>query len=322
MHRLFFIILFSVIGQNLSALEPSKQQAMYNYTETSDDYILKSTLLGYESNRRNLDWPYKDASAEAIDFGFNFQQQNLELPANNLQGNRLAFFTAKKFSPFKYLKIEGAHHNVNSKNNIEESRTSFLVDFKFKSFKYGDFNFLYSDDYLYQQMVLPDGADKYLVGREFSVSHLFTGMEKFRFRTTLKNTNYSDHNKSSYFDTEAKYHLGQKYQWIWLGFGFNYLEFSDEVIGYWTPEKFLSYGLRFELSSHTYHNFSVGTGGSLNINQENDQEKGEGHYINSYLQYGDRNDWHLRLEYESIKSSQENQEWKSDRYSLNITGYL
>ena len=52
--------------------------------------------------------------------------------------------------------------------------------------------------------------------------------------------------------------------------------------------------------------------------KEDESEWGSSIYLNVFLQYGNRNDFHAVLNYEKIESGRDSSKWLSDQYTIHL----
>jgi hypothetical protein len=137
-------------------------------------------------------------------------------------------------------------------------------------------------------------------------------------KTDYQQLHMTDGNLRQKLDIELKKGLAISEPWFWIGPGFEYTSFRNEDRLYWSPQKFLSYGLRLDASKTIINKFRFNLGASYHQLQENNATPGLGHYINTGFSWGQRESQKISIQYEDIQSRQNESTWYSHGVALNV----
>ncbi len=123
-------------------------------------------------------------------------------------------------------------------------------------------------------------------------------------------------NQRLHTDLQLMWGLQTYPHWIWLGVAVEQLSHSEESPDYWSPDRFRALGLRLDSAFQASADWQVFAGGSLNRIQESREDWGSGYYLRTGLQQGRRDEWLIRIYYESSNSRQRGSSWSSHGLGL------
>lgn len=320
----FYIFILIIFSRAVLANEPSQIHFETEINSTSDDHIRKTSKLNYSMNRRNFLWPYQGEREKAQDLGLQYSHHTMDTSEVDSVGNELEAFIAQKRSNSLYWKTALIYHEVKNDGTGDDIKKylGYKGELSFKSKPIGHLSLQLEDNLIYKKMVLPLGLQKLMTAKSYRLNYLNTNISSSRWRSHIENISYSDGNNATKLDSDYKYHIGKQSQWIWFGAGVNYITFDKSEVGYWTPETFLSYGPRFECSLPLSKEITWALGTNININKEKNSEQGVGYYLNTSLQYGNRNSFHMKFNFEKIQSVQNDNEWNSEQYTFMLVSYI
>ena len=284
------------------------------------DLILQSELdLSYEEHRRDLFWPYDNEQDQAFDYGFKanlFNGQNIK---EHYQGIKIAGEMGRKFSPCWYSHFNLGLHLLNNSNTNSMSSTPYVE---------GEVSGILSDplnahvkinqDYIYQDLIQPGGVDSSLRATSFYLDLKYKISSSFHANFASSLRAFSDTNSKMSLDTSLMYGISTGVPWIWLGVGYEYLSFSFRQTGYWSPTHFYSVGPRFEGEFPIINQLNFGVGLNVNHFGEESASPGNGYFGSLKLQYGNRNEFNLALNYIRILAQQNSNPWSSNEFMLAV----
>lgn len=317
-----FYLLFIFLSPLLYAHEPGHFSSDWEVLTTRDKHYMRSARLFFLNHRRDLGWNFEKAANKATDWGIELARNEGRSGELRFHANQATGILQRKFSPSLLAGIKAGPHQLNS-----TSRKDSIVLFHYGanlSWKKGDqlqVHLKYEHNLSYQDWNFPQATSGQLTHDKWQWHALLWKWKKSRTNLRGRYKIFNDQNHQQYFDLDQKFKIGSQDSWFWLGLGGEYYRNTKEKIGYWTPRKFFSYGPRFEGSiPFGFGQYNLG----LNLNRFRDERGvyGQGAYLNTSLQVGNRNSKNLRVGYEYIKSQQENTQWYSNRFYLNINIFL
>ncbi|MCO4754572.1 MAG: hypothetical protein KC478_08815 [Bacteriovoracaceae bacterium] len=282
--------------------------------QTSDDLSLKTYGLEVRSNRRNLVYPYENSKSEAWDLGARHSTSTGSSEGLHFSHSFTEGFVGKKLNNRWYLEVGSGVSNLESDQD-NDSFSTFSTKLEY-SFEQLYFRSRYGHEDTILDMRYPRAISSYLKSHKFENTLLWTP-GKYRAKYLIKKENLSDGNSLTYQDLELKYNLSRNSYWILAGFGFEKYSNSKQSSGYWTPEKFISYGPRFEITGPAIKSSYFHLALNLNRFKDENEDEGNGYYLNVGIQSAERNENHFKIGYERVKSNQGRDYWSVGRPYLN-----
>ncbi len=305
-----FIGAMLILGPTISSSnEPGVVSLESSVGQTSDNLLLRTNRLSISNNRRSFVYPYENAEQTAWDFGIARSQSAGTAASLHFDHTLTEAWLGKKYLDQFYLKVLLGRDELESMES--DSFTKYLAQAEYKAsdfyaqVSYGHRSTVY--DFRY-----PKALESYLKSHLFEVVGLWMP-SKFRIKLFTRQESLSDDNDAGYRDLDVKYNLSSSGYWLLAGAGVEHYQNSKQVIGYWTPETFISYGPRFEASGPLFGNFNFNLALNLNRFEDENQDHGEGYYLNVALQSSDRNKNHFKVGYEKIQSTQRSDIWTLSR---------
>ena len=309
-----FISFLLLLSFNSYADEPEHLMLSASTANTSDDLSLKTYGLEVRNNRRSLVYPYEDSADNAWDFGLKHYESSGSSESLHFIHSFSELFFGRKISPKFYVEA-GAGVSKLESDNESKSFNSYKTKFEY-SHEQIYFKSRYAHEDTVLEMRYPRAINSFLKSHEFENIILWTP-QKYRFKYLIRKHWFSDNNVLTYQDLDLKYNLSRNGYWILAGLGFENYNNTEQSSGYWTPDKFSSFGPRFEVTGPfykiSYFHFA------LNLNRFSDEndDQGNGYYLNIGLQSAERNLNHFKIGYERVKSNQGSDYWSLGRPYLN-----
>ena len=132
----------------------------------------------------------------------------------------------------------------------------------------------------------------------------------------------TDGNIRKYGTLDAMYGIGITDPWFWVGFGGDWLRFTNNTDDYWSPARFRGFGPRLEFASAIAGDWSGTFGGSVDRIQEDDNVWGWGGYFSFGLQWKKRDETHVTLTWNHTRSERNDNLWTQNELVLNVMGYF
>ena len=292
----------------------------YNSDKTSDK-LERSEIKVYSLlPRTDLSWPYTDEFQNSNHLGIDLQAYARSTESVKINGQRAAGVFGKKYSQDLYLEALAGIHSVKSEEPTL-AQTVFNYELKIQSWLADNLFIQVTTikDLIYQELVTAQ-VDEKLSYNEVNPLIIYTPIKEVRIINRDKFRILSDKNKKQEFDLAAMYGLYTSTPWVWVGMGYNQINFSKEKnqVGYWAPEKFKAYGLRAEMNVPVNNELPLQLifNAVYNHQQEENFEWGEGSIINVGFNYGDRAAQKFSMAYNEIRSRQSNSQWVQATWNL------
>lgn len=301
---LSFLTSFCALSSELSHLNLNGSVA-----ETSDELSLRTKGLSLTNNRRNFVYPFDGAQSDALDFGVSHFDSHGTAAEIHFDHSLTEVWLGKKYKDQFFYRVFLGHDEIEGEK--DSSFTKYKVEFEYKKedlyskLSYGHRSTIF--DYRY-----PKAINSYLKTHPSDFLILWTP-GKYRAKALFLEETLSDGNSASYQDLELKYNVSFGEYWVLVGGGLEVYKNSKQFQGYWTPETFISFGPRFEASGpfvrSTFFSFAL----NLNRFEDENNDHGQGHYLNVALQSAQRNTNHFKVGYEKIQSTQRSSLWSFSR---------
>lgn len=303
-----------LLSQSIYAGELRHLQINADSTVTSDDFSIKTLDVIVRNHRRELIFPFENASNSALDWGLYGTANIGKLGSTKFSGRGLSGVLGRKYNSEFYLEASLGFQALDSDAT---SKSLFAPSVKAEWAKPKSFSLQWSASriFMYQRAYLPGPITEGTSAWSFKpyTTAYFNDRLKFLLRPEISWPD--DGNKRFYIDVSLMYGVSLWPTWLWVGVGSEKLS-NSKPSSYWSPSKFYSYGLRLEVNGRLVDKLSGSLGLNLNKLKEEDLSEGDGHYFNAGLVYGERNDQNLKLEFTNIKSVQSNSEWESNSLKL------
>ncbi len=306
---------------HLLASEAAINTVELNSFSSSDGFQQKEINALYRNHRRELFNPYNNEAETSWDWGVSALMGDGHNSAYKYTGAKLQIIGGRKISKSVNLETKlGIHQLKNTTTN--DTKNIFAGNLK------GQFilNDIYSGSLdivhgLARGGAIQQGAmhNQY---QEISLNSSLSAKWSKHWQSILRsqNTYLSDSNQKSIYDFSTLYGISTGTPWIWAGVGIEKLNYTKRSEIYWSPVEFLSFGPRLDATVPISGKFSASTG--LNLNRLYDKDTrswGSGYYFSGRLQYGDRNEFNIALNWIRIESIQNGNKWKSNQVGLNLS---
>jgi hypothetical protein len=311
-------VLILCLSLPASAQELSQAYGRIENETTSDKFARTSEYLSWRNHRRELNWNYEGEADEAFDYGAQLQNHNGEAPGLTYSGQRVTGFVGQKFSKELYASSElGVHQVSGTGQTLSKSFLAASVGVEWLPSSEFYFSLNGRHDAVYMR-ALPAAATEGI--SELACDPFFTyrPFDKLRLISRNQYRWLSDGNRKKENDLAAMYGLATSEYWVWIGMGVDYLEFSKQNTGYYSPERFYAWGPRLEAAGPIWSEFSAAIGFSHNTFQESNLDWGSGHYSTVALRYGNRNNFLAELQAVQNRSAQGATAWTSNQYAFSL----
>jgi hypothetical protein len=295
---------------------PAKEKSQFfvetSMARTSDGLSLDGINLVYRNHRRELIYPYKDEEDKAFDYGLKMFLGKGKSNYSNFEHLRLLAFVGYKLSKHWYFETGSGLSNIKVKlNNKSSSAVPGYIKTEFLRENFY-WNIAFQKRFTISDLRYPNAVRNLLKTKRLTNNLLWTP-GKFRFKLQNRSENLSDSNDALYQDFEIKYNLSNGPYWMLLGVGLERYQNEKEVEGYWTPNDFKSYGLRFEIYGPIYKNYKCFMALNLNRLKDSFDKYGKGYYLNVGIQSNNRDNTNFKIGFERVQSRQDKNNWYMDR---------
>lgn len=312
-------LIFAAHVNNIASADELYTMGLNN-TRSSDDIQLGTLEFNYKNHRRSYFWPYEEVTDKKFDWGITAQSLSGEAESISFSANVVSFSLGWHYSPDDYVVGKLGYHDLLSDDTkVSKNRTVSEFVAHTGSEQTGHIYYHYANDFVYQLSLQPAGIKQFLHASRHELGLKWKPVAKARLEETVSLWNLSDDNvrKSSKFD--AWWQLTQG--WVWLGLSYETEGYQNNVDGYWTPQKFQSFGLVFDSSVPLAKNEKVSASFSASLAKikEDDFPQGNASSFSAGLDYKLMNAFALRCAYNYLNSQQQTSDWseKSFRVSLN-----
>lgn len=151
---------------------------------------------------------------------------------------------------------------------------------------------------------------------KFNTSYRFS--ENWKSSIAFGHSRVSDANTGLFYDGSLMYGVSSGWPWIWLGYGFEGLNYKENRIGYWSPKNFFTHGPRLDSSFSLIGKFSGIFALNMNYYSE-DGTSGDGYLGAAGIQWGQYDGNNVRLMYTKIRSGQSQSPWVYEGLQLTCT---
>lgn len=167
------------------------------------------------------------------------------------------------------------------------------------------------------QQQIPATLEDGLVRESYQLNWQQKLGDDIRVPIMVRRMQISDGNGATEYDAAILY--GKVYPvWWWIGYGVNQLKYNSTVLGYWSPEEFYGHGPRLEVSYPVMDFMQFIGGYNYSIIKEGSFHEGSATYSNFGFEYGDRNEWKIKISWVELISEQSSNEWTSAGYIANF----
>lgn len=310
---LLFVSLFAG-GQEF---KQHNYHTVLNRFSTSDGLSAGSVQFAAAPIRSDFIWPY-DTQPEAL------KQMGLE--ADYLRHDKdgwvaerwSGLLTHQAYSKNIFFQFRAGFQSLVITDGTSESHSTLAFAYKVaKKWEKSLLSFSGKRGYLLDEVIyiLPEQKNSLGSLYQLSYEYYFLQQGTLKYKGQLIDL-YDDNNLDSH-DLELSWKLMMD-PWFKVGLGYYNLRTDGSDANFWSPERFYAWGPRAEFAWSFADKKQFFVGGSYNLLKEKDVEAGQGHYLKTGLQLGDRSAQWFRLAYEQIKSEQSGQRWTSEGFSLEL----
>ena len=237
--------------------------------QTSDDIVDRALTLRYRNHRRDAFWEYPGEAAQGWDYGLDAETHD--------GSNALASYSGIKGTATGGVKISenaqasvslGAHHLLDRTSSQSETIPTGALDSSVSPTKDIHLNFLASYDFIYPELIQPGAITEFITAKAFSLNSFYTPQSPWRFLLQPSFQFFSDNNVRKALDASLLYGINPGEPWIWLGLGEEYLSYTLLEPSYWSPQRYLAIGPRFEADLPLVGNLSCSLAVNLNVFQQ------------------------------------------------------
>jgi hypothetical protein len=295
----------------------------YATNRTSDDYVAHTYSFSYRNNRREWFWPWQEAASRGIDWGLDVERTKGDAGASEFtavhgQGT-LGFYLTKG----SYLQAQVGRHKLET-DSSDRSITSRHVTAMFGLNRSFSLQLETGRDFIYTGGSVTGGITRQLTSLDHTASFRWRPETRLRIQGQGGYRKYDETNEENiarHADISALYGVSTGWPWVWAGIGAKTLKYDEEVVDYWSPDRFTAYGLRFESSFPVYKRLAASASANLNRQSEN-SVAGYGYDVSGGFQYRLYGNLYARLDMSKSKSIQQSSTWKSDNITFSLSGPL
>lgn len=303
---LIFLISLPVVANERNHLSGSVSRFY-----TTDDFVISNQSLRLMNNRRNLFWNYKDAESEAYDIGAQIDTYQGRLIDEDYRSTSAEVIVGRKIDDKNYVSLSFGGHTLENEDD-DFSVAIFSLQY-LRLFNNSRASLSYSKDYQFIDQMIPDSITDGLYRDISQVNWEYSGFTDIRVPIQVRHYSVSDENSGRDVDVSILY--GRSYPtWWWIGLGYYDLSYQKGTTGYWSPEAFYAVGPRFELAQPLGNLWQIRAGYNYSLIKENSADQGSSTFSSLAIDYGDRNEWLVSLEWNDIRSEQGGFEWNSAGY--------
>lgn len=297
------------------AAEKSQFSVKASSFHTTDEFSLQSYGLIYRNNRRDLLFPYESSENKAVDFGFYAKLIDGNLEALPFSSYGFGFLIGKKFT--KAFHIESRLGGNEFSNNLGVRVTQLTPKLSVRWIPLENLYFDFSSQriFMFERGYSPGPVHDALLMWSFSPRTTYYPHENFRISLNPEWSWPSDGNMKTSVEGSLMYGVSVWPTWFWVGVGAEKIS-NKKKSNYWSPSRFHSYGLRFELNQMIVGSWSGVAGLNLSKIKEENSNSGNGHYMNIGIKYGERNSQNFQINYINIRSVQSSTKWESNGMRL------
>lgn len=309
MTKYILIALFSI--QSMADIYELKPE----YLQTSDGFYFSRLAVDYSGFRSDTWWPYINEPETGAGWTAHATVVQADTPQDNIGSYKLRLGIHNKRSKRNSWTMNVGLVQVSEKSRDDYLDTLFYIQSKGFWTSHSWYSFEAYKDYLFMERLVLTGPQDQVRSYGIKPSFLFNGWTKQRifFRG---NYSHMDHdNLRTESDLQWMYGLSHYQPWLWVGAGVNHLTFKNPSNGYWSPDQFLSWGPRSEIS-YSFGRLEVSAAFNYNIFKESTFDQGEGYYSSVSVQYGRRESNHIRLTGTAMESAQGTSAWRASSLML------
>ena len=319
---LLTLLIIAAILDPLYSSELSRVYSRYENEETSEQLLIKKQILTYQSNRRDIFWPYDQAANAAIDFGFTFLNADFEKDEMKFDETMFSLAFGKKFSPFLSIDFSLGTHVLDSP--FVDSDSVIFIESNLKYQNRFNFHLSLSKDFFRQYEILPNESSPLTsTSIELNLSARFDSM--FYSSIRGKYTSISDSNSEKSLALSGGYEIEKDLFLFNIGLAAEYRDFKYDAYDYHSPLQEIGFGPELELSVSLYDKLYFGASSSISRNKlQVDGSYSTTHYSTLSLVYGERDEANGSLEYvinDLIDGSPDSQ-WYSKKMSFSLNFFF
>jgi hypothetical protein len=303
--------------QDKVPVEPSMKQIALGTVSTSDGIDDRSLIATYYNHRRNLFWAYPDEKEKAWDWGTSVELHEGDNVEEVYHGLKYQLEGARKFSSHFLADLAAGFHRL-ANINTGVSTNAFAGQVKTDYTPDGEtsIELSFSSDYIYPSLIQPGGVTNSIQARSLSLNASERVAPRWRLSNQAQIQFFNDSNQRRHFDLGALYGISTSVPWIWAGVGAEYLSYTQIRADYWTPQRFLAAGPRFEADIPLYGKWSINGGFNLSAFQEGENSWAWGYYTSGKIRYGTRETWYADVGATDIRSTKNGSFWSA--YGFNV----
>lgn len=287
------------------------------YLQTSDNFYFSRLKVDYSGFRSDTWWPYVNEPENGAGWTAHASVLQADTPQENIGAYKLRLGIHNKRSKRNSWTMNMGLIQVSEKGRDDYLDSVFYIQSKGFWTDHSWYSFEAFKDYLFMERLILSGPQEQLRSYGFKPSILFNGWKKQRLYYRGHYSQMDHDNLRTESDVQWMYGLSQYQPWLWLGLGVNHLMYGEQRNGYWSPEDFVSWGPRSEIS-HTFGKVELSAAFNYSFHKEKSFEAGEGYYSSVSIQYGGRESNHIRLTGTAMESAQGQSEWRASSLMLSI----
>lgn len=301
-------------------LLPFSAQADYyemspEYFQTSDNFYFSRLRMDYSGFKSDTWWPYVNEPENGAGWTAHANILQADTPLENIASYALQLGIHNKRSQRNSWTLKLGVIQISEKTRDEYLDATFYLQSKGSWTDNSWYSIEAYKDYLLMERLVLSGQQHQLRAYGIKPSFLYSGWSRQRIFYRGHYSQMDHDNLSTNSDLQWMYGISQYQPWFWVGLGVNHITYSEQRNGYWSPEEFVSYGPRSEISAN-YGNFQFSAGFNYSFHKEKGFDGGEGYYSTASVQYGRRESNHVRLTGTGMESAQGRNEWRASSIQL------
>ena len=290
---------------------------------TTDDFDARTYSLSYRNHRRELFWPWQEATTHTLDWGLDVDRSEGEVTPTEFESIHVQGSLGAYLTPGTYVLAQVGHHKLQTDLGDRTITSRHLTAIFGVGHDFG-VQLETGRDFIYPDGAVPGGITEQLTALEHSASFRWRPHQRLRILGQGRYRDYdkeNDENTSRQTDLNILYGISPEWPWVWAGVGAQRLTYDRQVPSYWSPEEFTAYGLRFDSSFPLGERLSGSAAANLDKLDE-DGSTGTGYFLQAGLQYRLYGDLYARLDVTESKSIQRTSTWSADSVFFRLSGPL
>ncbi len=285
---------------------------------TSDDLTVKIYQFQLNKNKKNFAWPYSHQD-DSLEWGLLGRYTESRAPNLTFQLSDLVLGGGFILSSNHFIRTQfGASY---LQEDSRDFQTTLLADVEY-TYKWGQNSvsgLTVGQGHMTPMVIALNGPAQSMYSQNLGLFTDWNFLTDWQFSFKTRGDISQDSNQRFWMDSQVMYAISKFPHWIRVGFGTTYLGYQFPTGQYWSPRRFSAYGPRADVSVSVVEEISLFFGGSYNLFQEDSFSPGDGYYVRTGMNWGDRNSHLLSLSFENGESTQNNRLWYSHFYNLSLS---